>query len=161
MKKVTAKHFYSFDSNTLIKAFNDPSVIRAKLEDSGAKDISISINESDDGFSTEIKRTMPADVPGVLKSILGEWNAISQLENWTSTEDGNHVCRIQIDIEGVPANITGEIAMTSSGILTTNQIAIEVACGIPLMGGQVEKFVATSIEKSIAQEFEFLKRYLS
>jgi len=160
MKKVTAKHFYSFDSATLIRAFNDEAVIRDKLADSGAKDVNIQLETREQGFSVVINRNMPADAPAALKSVLGEWNAVQQTEVWQGDTAQGFECELQITIEGVPASISGTMAMSSVGMLTTNQIDIEVSCGIPLLGGTLEKFVASSIEKSVAQEFAFLKAYL-
>ncbi len=160
MKKVSKKHFYAFDSATLIRAFNDEEVIQAKLADSGAKDVSINISTSDAGFNVVIDRTMPADVPSALKKFLGEWNQIKQQETWTgSVEDGFH-CDLSIDIDGVPVAIKGQMDITSTGMLTTNNVEIEISCGIPLLGGQLEKFVAGNVEKSVADEFEFLKAHL-
>ena len=161
LKKVTAKHFYSFDSDTLIKAFNDPSVVEAKLLDSGAKDVTVDLTQTEAGFTVSIERTMPADVPSVLKAVLGEWNIVKQTETWTGSPEQGYECALNIEIDGVPVKITGNMTITSSGILTTNHVEIEISSSIPLMGGQMEKFVASSIEKSIAQEFTFLKQYLS
>lgn len=160
MTTVSAKHFYSINSVTLITAFNDEEVIRAKLADSGAKDVSITISTNEDGFQVEINRTMPADVPGALKSFVGEWNQIRQTETWTGSAEQGYQCQLAIEIEDVPVTITGTMNMTSQGLLTTNHVQIDISCGIPLLGGQVEKFVAASVEKSVAQEFAFLKEHL-
>lgn len=160
MKKVSAKLFYSVDMATLMRAFNDVSVIQAKAENSGAKDIHIDLQDTADGFDVVIKRTMPADVPSALKKFLREWNHVTQKESWTGSEESGYSCKLSIDIEGVPVNISGTFNITSSGLLKINVVEIAVKCGIPLLGGQLEKFVASNFEKSMDQELKFLKSHL-
>lgn len=161
MKKVTAKHFYGMDIGTLLQAFRDKDVIFAKMANSGAKDVEVAITELNNGFNVVIQRSMFADVPSVLKSLLGEWNTVKQVESWTGDAERGFVCLLSIEITGVPASVSGTMKVTSNGILTTNLIELEVKSGVPLLGGQLEKFVATSIEKSAKQEFEFIKHFLA
>lgn len=160
MKKVTAKHFYPFDIETLIRAFHEEADILAKLENSGAKDITLDIEDTDSGFNVSIERSMPADVPSVLKSFLGEWNEVKQTETWTGSNDSGYRCDLTIDIEGVPVSIKGKLEITHADLITTNNIEFAVSAGIPLVGGQLEKFVVGNMEKSIAEEFEFIKAHL-
>ena len=160
MKKVNAKHFYSFDSATLIKAFNDEEVIKAKLANSGAKDVDIKIETTEDGFKVEIESLMPANAPAAVARFVPEWNKVVQKERWTGTAESGFKCKRSIDIEEVGASVAGSMDMSSQGILTTNIVEMQVSSAMPLVGGQIENFVASSIEKSVAEEFEFLKGHL-
>ena len=160
MKNVKTKHFYSFDLATLLQAFNQEKVIKAKLADSGAKDVKIDIQSTEQGFNVEIERTMPANVPSVLKAFLGEWNEIKQNEQWQGSIESGYHCELHIDIIGVPVSIKGQMDVTSSGILTTNIVEIQVSCGIPLVGGQLEQLIVKDVEKSVAKEFSFIKTHL-
>lgn len=160
MKKVNAKHFYSFDSATLIRAFNDEEVINAKLVDSGAKDVKTTITDTDDGFKVDIVRLMPAEAPAGLSKFVADWNEVKQSETWTGSAESGYKCDMSIVIADVPVTIKGTMEMTSSGLLTTNNVELQISCGIPLLGGKLEKFVAGNIEKSVAKEFAFLKSHL-
>lgn len=160
MKNVNTKHFYSFDLATLLPAFNQEEVIKAKLADSGAKDVKIDIENTAQGFNVEIQRTMPAEVPSVLKTFLGEWNEVKQNEKWQGSIESGYRCELHIEISGVPVSIKGQMDISSSGILTTNIIEIQVSCGIPLVGGQLESLVVQDVEKSVAKEFAFIKANL-
>lgn len=134
--------------------------MQAKFTELGAKDIDISIENTASGFTAQIDRKMPADVPSAMKSFLGEWNQVTQKESWTGAPDSGFECQMQVEIEGVPVSINGKMKITASGILTTNEIEMQISCGIPLFGGQVESFVASNIEKSMADEFAFIKAHL-
>lgn len=160
MKTVKGKHFYPFAIDTFIKAFNQEDVMQAKFAALGAKDIEISVDTTDAGFTAEIQRKMPADVPGPLKSFLGEWNQVTQKETWTGSPDAGYECAMTVEIEDVPVSLTGKMKVTANGILTTNDIEMQVSSSIPLFGSKVEGFVSANIEKSMAEEFDFIKGHL-
>lgn len=160
MKKVTGKHFYPFAIDTFIKAFNEEEVMQAKFTALGAKDISISIQPKDSGFTVEIQRKIPAEVPGPMKAFLGDWNTVIQKETWTGSPESGYQCAMTVEIEDVPVAITGTMKVTANSIMTTNEVEMQMSSDVPLFGSQVEGFVSGSIEKSMADEFEFIKSHL-
>lgn len=160
MKKITAKHFYPFDTETLLQAFKDEAIMRAKFEDSGAKDVSIAISETSTGFGVEINRKIPAEVPAAFKSVFGDWNDVKQIETWTGSPEQGYQCELTIEIKDVPTEIKGRMDITFSGVLTTNEVMFDVSCAIPLVGGQLAEFVGGNIKRSVEQEFEFIKEHL-
>lgn len=81
-------------------------------------------------------------------------------EKWQGSIESGYRCELHIEISGVPVSIKGQMDISSSGILTTNIIEIQVSCGIPLVGGQLESLVAQDVEKSVAKEFAFIKANL-
>ena len=103
---------------------------------------------------------MPANAPAAVASFVPEWNKVVQKESWTGTAESGFKCKLSIDIEEVGASVAGSMDMSSQGILTTNIVEMQVSSAMPLVGGQIENFVASSIEKSVAEEFEFLKGHL-
>lgn len=160
MKKITAKHFYPFNTATLIRAFFEEDVMRAKFEDAGAKDIAVSITENDRGFTVEIDRKIPAEVPDAFKSVFGDWNEVKQTETWIGSAEDGYQCDLAIEIKDVPTEIKGRMAMSFAGVLTTNEVSFEISCAIPLVGGQMEEFVGGNIKRSAEQEFLFIKEHL-
>lgn len=160
MKKITIKHFYSFELDTLLKAFKDEDILQQKFGYNRAKDISINIEDTATGFVVSSARQVPSDVPRALRSVLGDWNQLKQMETWQGSNEEGFTGDIQVDIEDVPVNISGTMKLTSSGILTTNEIEMRVSCSIPLLGGQLERFVIANIEESLANEHTFIKNCL-
>lgn len=159
MKKITAIHFYPFPIETYVKSTFDECFLIKKFENLGAKDIIVELDTTESGYEIEVDRLVPTDVPGPLKSLLGEWNQIIQKESWVRKDETTYNCQIQIDIEDVPVSMEGYMKIGANGILTKNEIEITVSCGIPLIGGQLEKFVASDIEKTMEKELEFIKSY--
>ncbi|MCP5169420.1 MAG: DUF2505 domain-containing protein [Hahellaceae bacterium] len=160
--EIRAQHTYTKDIDSLFKAFGHQPTIQAKLESMRARNIEISqCALTDDSINIVLKRDVPADVPGMLKKFLGEWNTVSQKENWKGTPGQSYEGDFEVAIEGVPVKITGHMSLKPDGNGSTNTVTMKVECGIPLVGKKLAEFVGQNTEKAIAEEYQFLKTYLN
>ncbi|MEM6639580.1 MAG: DUF2505 domain-containing protein [Pseudomonadota bacterium] len=157
--KVTATHRYDCSIEELYALFTDKSYYIEKFNACGARDVKIlEAAQTDEGFVVESQREVPADVPGVLKSFLGEWNTISQAEVWDGDAGDEYYNDFEITAEGVPVDMTGTMNLTPDGDGCVNEIEIEIGCLIPLVGKKLAKFVASDTEKTLAAEYAFTRK---
>jgi hypothetical protein len=159
---VRARHEYKHPVKKVWEAFSDPDFYQAKFEGIGHRNVEVIATESDpDGFSIEVSREVPLDVPGLLRGILGEWNTLLQNERWTEAGKGVYTNELEIEARGVPAAMTGKMKLSSKGKGCVNEVAITIHASVPLIGGKLEQFVSRDTEATLDAEYEFIQDYLA
>jgi uncharacterized protein YndB with AHSA1/START domain len=158
---VRARHEYRHPVKKVWAAFSDPEFYQAKFEAIGHRNVEIVSTDTDGaGFSVEVSREVPLDVPGFLRGILGEWNTLLQNERWTDAGKGVYTNELEIEARGVPALMTGTMTLASHGKGCVNEVAITIRASVPLIGGKLEQFVSRDTEATLAAEYEFIQDYL-
>lgn len=156
--KVSATHRYSCSIDELFELFTSKQYYLDKFSACGARNVSIEeAADTDEGFVLESVREVPADVPGVLKSFLGDWNTIRQSEVWDGEAGDEYYNDFEITAEGVPVEMLGTMNLTPDGDGCVNDIEIEIKCAIPLVGKKLAQFVASDTEKTLAAEYEYTR----
>ena len=107
-----------------------------------------------------LEREVPAEVPRAMKKFLGEWNKVTQKENWTGTPGEGYKCDISIEIHGVPVTIAGTMELAADGAGCTNTICLDVNCGIPLVGKKLSELVCSQSKTSMQEEYQHIKSVL-
>ncbi|WP_036827254.1 DUF2505 domain-containing protein [Photobacterium sanctipauli] len=163
--QVSVIHDYKEDLDTLLRYFSEDELIIEKYQQLGAKNVRINkIAETEDGFEIETQREMPANVPGVLKSLLGSYNTIKQTESWHWQENEQLLCKIKVEILGVPAFINGQMMFSEpadrAGIATQNNVAMDVTSSVPLVGSTLVSFICNDMKTQMNAEYDFLCRAL-
>jgi uncharacterized protein YndB with AHSA1/START domain len=159
---VRARHEYKHPVKKVWAAFSDPEFYQAKFEAIGHRNVEIVSTDTDDeGFSVEVSREVPLEVPGFLRGILGEWNTLLQNERWTDAGKGVYTNELEIEARGIPALMTGTMTLSSHGKGCVNEVAITIRASVPLIGGKLEQFVSRDTEATLAAEYEFIQDYLA
>ncbi len=159
--EVRDTHSYTQDIDTLFKHFCDAEQVQAKHNAMEARNINLVKFESTDStLNVIIEREVPADVPRAMRKFLGEWNNIKQVENWSGTPGKGYQCDISIEINGVPVTIAGKMELTPEGSGCSNNISLDISCGIPLVGKKLAELVASQSKASIRAEYGIIKSAL-
>jgi hypothetical protein len=159
--KVKASHRYAHGVDTVYAAFCDPAFYQAKFEGIGARNVKVRKHEKKAGrFAIETEREVRVDVPAVLKSVLGEWNRIIQMEEWKGS-DGEYHNVLQLTSPAVPVSIRGTMDLAADGKGCTNEIELEIRCDIPFIGKRLAELVAGDTERSLEDEHTFISDYLA
>lgn len=157
--KFTKTFEFKQDVDSIFKAYTDEVFLQKKMEALGARNIEIVIEKNKKETKITVTREMPADVPGILKKFLNPWNKMIQKEIWSGSKGGPYYGNLEIEVEGAPVNVKGEmkIAATESGSIAAN--ITEISTSIPFIGKSIKKFVANASEEAIDKEFEYVGKY--
>lgn len=159
--KISAQHAYSKNSTEVFALFSGENYHVDKFTACGSRNVElVERTGSADEFSVTTAREVPADVPGVLKSLIGEWNSITQTEEWQDVGDDEFICDFAISTEGVPVEITGTMNLMPEGDGCVNHIEMEISCSVPLLGKKLAQFVAKDGNKTLAAEYAFNQKQL-
>lgn len=153
----TSEFYFPQDVETIYKSYVDKNFLTKKLEKLGARNIEITISKTQEMVIIEISREMEAEVPGPIKKFFAPWNLITQKEVWKGGNGGPYYAEMEMEINGVPVNITGEIKLSSSeeGSMIANHT--EINSKIPFIGNTISKFISEVSEEAIRNEFEYVK----
>ena len=156
--KVTAAHQYDADVDTVFALFSEPSFYERKFKAVGARRVEVvDFDASGSELKFTIRREMPANAPAVIKSIIGEWNTLTQTEEWGGEPGEEYWNDFRIEADNTPVTIAGTMMLQSEGDGCINEIEVDIRCSIPFVGGKVEQFVADDARESLAREYEFIK----
>ena len=158
---VSASDSYNHTTEQVYATFTTPEFYAHKFEGVGARNVQVlDVSNQDGTFVITTQRDVPADVPGLLKKFVGEWNTIKQTETWQSYGDGEFGSELSIDAAGVPVQISGTMLLRPEGEGSVNDIELEIQCSVPLVGKSLAEFVAADTRKSLAEEHRFIVDYL-
>ena len=140
---------YPASSAVVLKMFADPAFHTAKLDALGyAKDKYQVLASSADAkkFNIRIERKVPLNLPG-LKGV-GDSTVIND-ESWNlATKTGE----VLVEAKGAPLTISCATSMRDEGKECVVTFDWDIKARIPLIGGTLEKFVATDTSKRTAEE---------
>lgn len=126
----------------------------------GVKDFEILECEAKgDSFRIKHRSQQRSDIPmpDFAKKILGEYNSVVQQDTW-NLKTG--VGRLEIELKGVPLKISADMKVAGAD-KATNTFNWVVSCGIPLLGGKLEKLIADDIRAKSAADMVLSNKLLA
>ena len=160
--KIEAQHEYSHSIDEVYAAFTDPDFYIKKFEAIGARNVTVvDSSQDEDTFSIVTEREVPANAPAALRSFISDWSTLTQEEFWQGEDGDEYYNELTIESASVPVTMTGVMTLSGDSDACVNDIEITVKCGIPLLGGKLEKFVAEDVANNLEGEFKFISAYLA
>jgi len=160
-KVINEKHVYPQNAEDLFKIYSTEDWIPQRYEGIGMRNVSISkCVQNGDVWTVESNREVKANVPGALKKLAKEWNAVTQKETWTKQGD-SYDCHFTVSIHGLPVDIIGHMIVAPEDKGSSNTIELNIKSSIPFIGKVAEEFVAGDIDASMAQEYEWIQAFLN
>jgi hypothetical protein len=135
----------------------------AVCEATGALDHRIDVDRGlDGGARITVERTVPADVPDVVRSFVGRTLTIVQTEVWgPAGPDGSRVAALHIAVKAQPATMTGTQTMEAVGAGTRQLIRGELTVSVPFVGKRIEPEVAKAVVAAAAREQQTGRAWLA
>lgn len=136
----------------VLKMFTDPRYFERKYQALEVADFAITRHVEGDNFSIEYRFRAAGDtrVPDFAKKLVGDAIRVRQVDAWQVSK---RVGTIDIDISGAPASVRADMQIAAAGakasVLT---LQWQVRCGIPLIGGKVEKLIAEDVQRRTAAD---------
>ena len=161
-QKVSNTDRYAATPDQMIEMMAKPDYLTAKYDALGDIEFKVEEQEPSDGsLALKVSRTVSANLPDLAKKVLGETNDLIQSETW-STNGDTKTAEIVIDSPGKPVKIhgTAEIKPVGAGECDYT-VKFEIKASVPLVGGKIEKMVATETKENFVKEKAFNDSFLS
>lgn len=148
--KFDIKARYPAPSAVVLKMFTDREFHQKKLGVLGIQKSRVLEHDTKgDDFRIKIERKVPLDAPGVIKKFIPAEATVVSEEKWNRASKSGTV---KIEPAGVPVDIrcTARFADDAQGCVIT--YAFDVSARVPLVGGALEKFIASDMQAKFADE---------
>lgn len=158
--RVELRHSYAEPPDRIREVLTDPAYLRAKLREVGGPGAELLSREQDaSGDVTVVQRqTVPAEwVPDFARPLVGDEVVIERTESWNGSDGGT----VRAVVTGMPATISGTMALAPHDGGTELTLRIEAKVPIPLFGGTVEKMVTDNITQLMQTEYRFTLDWLA
>ena len=149
---------YPATSDVVMRMFTDKSFHTRKLDAMGLKNYQI-LDHALEGadFRIRIRRKVPMQAPALVKKFFPAESTVVNEERWnTKSRTGSVV----VEPQGVPLEMSCLTALKDQGGECIVSFDWTVKAKIPLVGGALEKFVISDMERLAAEETAIAIRML-
>lgn len=137
-------------SKVVIKMFTDRDFHERKLEGLGLLKYKVLAHEFDGAdFMIKIERKVPVQAPGMVKKVVAAESTVVHEERWNLRRKTG---RVVAQPQGMPVEITCEAVMSDDGGACLVRYDWNVHAKLPLVGGQLEKFIIADMTKRADEE---------
>ena len=141
------------DPERTFHMFSDIAYIEAKCAATGSSRTTADVVTDPDGSVTITStRVLPADVPAVAKSFVGETIEVTEVQSWSAPDaDGTRTATVRVSFSG-PLSFQGTMALQAQGGGTTVRTDGSFKAKVPFVGGQIEEVAASQTERYLRAE---------
>lgn len=159
--KFDDKHTFDKPAASVIKMFSDQAYFERKYKDLGGWDIEVlECTKDDKKFRIKVRYNMKSNVPlpDFAKKFVPDTASITQVDQWDlKTMTG----RLEAEIKGAPVKVAADMTLKSEGKGAANNLKWNISCGIPLVGGKIEKIVADDIQAKAKADIAVTRKILA
>jgi hypothetical protein len=106
-------------------------------------------------------RTVPANIPAMVKKIIGENSIVTQTEKWSPDGNGGYKCDFNLTVKGAPGGTTGWMKLLPVGKSECDWVLeFDIKVPIPLLGKKLEELVESETRTNLAKENAFSVEWL-
>ena len=141
---------YPAPSDVVMRMFTDKNFHTRKLDAMGLKNYQI-LDHALEGadFRIRIRRKVPMQAPALVKKFFPAESTVVNEERWnTKSRTGS----VLVEPQGVPLEMSCLTALKDQGGECIVSFDWTVKAKIPLVGGALEKFVVSDMERLAAEE---------
>jgi len=149
---------YPASSDVVIKMFTDKNFHTRKLDTMGLKNYLI-LDHALEGaeFRIKIQRKVPMQAPALVKKFVSAESTVVNEERWnTKSKTG----KVLVEPQGMPLEMWCVTALKDQGGECIVSYDWTIKAGIPIVGGALEKFVVSDLERRSTEENEIAIRML-
>ena len=159
--KFDDKHAFDKSAATVLKMFSDRAYFERKYKDLGGWDIEVlECEKTATKFRIKCRYSMKSNVPlpEFAKKFVPDTASITQVDAWDlKTMTG----RLEAEIKGAPVKVAADMTLKADGKGSANHLKWNISCGIPLIGGKIEKIVADDIQAKAAADISVSRKILA
>lgn len=152
----------SFDQPpaTVIRMFGDRRYFERKYAELGYGRVEVLEHESrGDQFRIKVRYDTNNDVhlPDFAKKFLPDVVTVTQQDSWDLAKRKG---QLHFELKGVPAKITADMRLVEQGSGAVNVISWNIHCGVPLIGGKLERILLSDIQSKAGADLAASRKIL-
>jgi hypothetical protein len=153
---------YPADVDAVFAMLCDPVYRRRVCDATYALAHRVSVQPQDDGVVVTVMRVMAADVPPIIRRVIGDRIEVEQIERWSMTDHARRrEAELAVRIVGQPARMSGTITLRGYDRTTVGTIEGELHVNVPVFGGKLAAEMAQGFRFALAVEADIAGDYLA
>lgn len=136
----------------------DPAFRSKVCEATYAIDHSVSVRPEGNLVVVSVVRVMPADVPPLVRQVVGDHIKIEQIERWAVAE---RAAELSLKVVGQPARMSGHIVLAAADGATRGIIEGDLNVNVPIFGSRLANEMAQGFRFALSVEADVAKDYLA
>jgi hypothetical protein len=143
---------YPAPIDVVIRMFTDRDFHVRKLDRLASGSYEVLDHENDgQHFRIRIERRVPVQMPGLMKKAAPSETRVVNEEHW---DIASRTGRVLVEPQGMPVEMSCETRMQEENGSCVVSYSWNVKAKIPVMGGTLEKFIVSDMDKRAAEEAE-------
>ncbi|WOE74913.1 DUF2505 family protein [Alterisphingorhabdus coralli] len=166
--KQSLQHRFCHPLGDVVSLFLDADFLCQMMADLGNRDIEVTVEPQDDDRAlVDMRYTVPANPPPLIRMITGEWVDVHQRNQWSGVESAGEddalvTAKMTLDPIGKPARGSGRLRFRHDGEAgTLCEAAVEVTCSVPLAASLVEAMIIEDSADLLNREFAYIDAALA
>ncbi len=151
---------FSAPIETVYAAFTDPKFLEQRCLDLGEISADCKVKKAGSGHAVTMKRKVERELPSFLARLFNPVQQIVIEEKWSDDGDGGKEATYHLAVIGQPVEVSATISLRPSGKGCTYEISHRAKARIPLIGGQIERFVLGQTEAGCKDELDYMAEEL-
>lgn len=159
--KFDDKHSYDKPAATVLKMYSDRAFFERKYKELAVRELEVlEHSKTDTQFRIKCRFLMKNDapLPDFAKKFLPAENLVTQSDVWDLKAATG---RLEIEIKGVPAKISADMALRDEAGRAANHFRWNVSCGIPFVGGKLEQILSQDIQSKSKTDLAASRKILA
>jgi hypothetical protein len=155
----TVRHRYDRSVDEVFALVTDPDFLKRRAEAAGEKNVVVRVDRDGARMTIRIERDLERKLPGFMKKVFNPTNHLVDVQTW-DTAGESKTSEWTVEVQGQKrVEIRGRLTIApAAGGGCDYTEAFTAVVRVPLIAGQVEKFVVSETEASIRQQIEFAGR---
>lgn len=148
---VASQQRYPAAPEAVLAMLLDPAFARERAERTGALAVEATVREDGAARIVRIVRTLPAEVPDVARSLVGDTLEVTEEQSWGPLDRGIAAGSFHVGFSG-PVRMEGTMRIEPDGEGTLVTSAGEITAKVPFVGGRIEAMVREQVQRYLDRE---------
>ena len=154
--KIDLKH----DAKTVFETLTDPQFLVDRSMAMGELDAECEVEEQKGVTTVKMVREIERDLPKLLARLFGSVQTTEFTEQWRKDKKGWRG-NWTLTVRGQPVTVQAEFSLEPIAGGCRDSVTHSAKARIPVVGGQVEKFILSQSQDGAKDELAYLKDYLN
>lgn len=151
---------FSAPLETVYAALTDPKFLEERSLALGELSAKCKVRKLAHGHVVTMTREVERELPSFLAKLFAPVQTIVIEERWADAGDDGKTATYTLGISGQPVEVSADIALRPSGKGCVYEIDHRCKVRIPLIGGQIEKYVLGQTRSGCEDELDYLAQEL-
>jgi hypothetical protein len=152
---------YEHDAQSIFELLTDPDFLVNRCLELGELEASCEVEENGDETVVSLTRIVERDLPRVLAKVFDPVQTIRMKETWVPDGPDAYKGNYVFEVVGQPVTVKATFELYSTDDGCCYAINHTVKARVPLIGGQVEKFILGQVADGCLAEMEYVEQQLA